>query len=449
MAEQRSALEHARKLEGVISAIASGTADDVLAAARETSGLHEVKDANGRTAVHMAAQRNDPAVLSALLDPPINLPIDTPDSSGMTPLAIAAASGKSHSASTLIRRNASVNATSPDGALPIHHAAAGGHADTVRLLLDSGSNADCVSSAGTPLALAAGSALPRAVSELIHRVSEPDSGDASLSPALMASISGSQECLRLVLEGAGASATRRNEGCMTPLHAAASHPRGTCGMIRTLLNAGANPDATDDSGVKPVHAAASANKRDVVDELLQHTSDISEDIDELIASWNCQQKSSEVQSADSSGIRSERVNRAQENEQHSQRDHSASEQIRQRGKELMLHGDLGGAESAFVEAISSDCSNVEAHLDLARAKHKAGDSSGVFENASRAIEVDDRNLEGYKLLGEAAENLQRWEDAALAYNSAMALDERDESIQLALKRSVNKGRKAHGKQPLE
>lgn len=128
-------------------------------------------DANGLTPLALACERGNPAIVLALLkagaDPrkagaegawPLALcarfapgeavaallakgaKADAPDPRGQTPLMWAASAGKADAVALLVKAGAKVNRVSAGGFTPLFFAIAGGNADAVALLVDAGAD---------------------------------------------------------------------------------------------------------------------------------------------------------------------------------------------------------------------------------------------------------------------------------------------------------------------
>ncbi len=123
--------------------------DDHLTATQET----EVRDAWGRTPLHIAAQENWPVVLVSLLDHGAEL--EATDQWGQTAMHIAAQENAKESLAALIAAGATHQAVDMKGETPLHHAAREDSARAVEMLIQAGVNPNVLSRTGKmPLDLA-------------------------------------------------------------------------------------------------------------------------------------------------------------------------------------------------------------------------------------------------------------------------------------------------------
>jgi uncharacterized protein len=140
-------------------------------------------------------------------------------------LCEAAALGDAHAVAALLDRGDPVELRSSDGWTPLHLAAYMGRAEAARTLLSRGAPVDAVSTNGTK--------------------------NTPLCAALAGS--GDHEIVRLLLD-AGADPNFRAESGVTPLHLAAS--RGADALAQRLLELGADGAARMDDGTTPAGIAA-------------------------------------------------------------------------------------------------------------------------------------------------------------------------------------------------
>ena len=162
--------------------------------------------------------------------------VEVKDRGGWSALAAAAAYGREGTVMLLLDARADVEArdvTDGDAELSptaLHQAAEGGHAGTVRVLLD----------AGADLAAKDGQGWTS-----LHRATVNRNG---------------LDVVKVLLD-AGADVTRRDVDGDTPLHHAAR--RGTEGLARVLLHAGADGGAKNDLGATPENRARAFNHPEV------------------------------------------------------------------------------------------------------------------------------------------------------------------------------------------
>ncbi|KAF3934562.1 Ankyrin-1 [Dactylella cylindrospora] len=147
--------------------------------------------------------------------------IDIPDASGRTPIWWAASRGDTDYLQILISHGADVNFPNKRGLTPLHLACENGHAECVDALLTAGADHGARDGAGyTPLAVWAYS-------------SDDDNGEAILS-------------IGRSLIQAGADPNAKDKGLLTPLMFAAHDNRLLA--VRFLLENGADPDSPNITG---------------------------------------------------------------------------------------------------------------------------------------------------------------------------------------------------------
>ena len=216
-------------------------ADVLTVLLRYTENL-EVRDAIGRTALHVAIENAVTAPLSVLLekiaaikDPEkVGALINAPDLEGRTPIHYAAEAGNPEVAEVLFRlKGARLDRADCDGTTPMHLAVCEEHVDVVELLLAKGVSANVRGGADwTPLHEAAA----RDHMELIE-----------------------------VLCKAGADVAAITHDGETPLHLAVIN--GAERAVKSLLSRGARPDVVDEQGYTPITRAACAGEQRILEAL--------------------------------------------------------------------------------------------------------------------------------------------------------------------------------------
>lgn len=234
----------------------------------------KLKLRDGRTALHLAAEKHATGAVKALLAG--GAPLEAQDQRHFTPLWSALAGGARHVAKILLARGArvvnpgaavtslrlavehgllelaqlliakgvDVSARSRDGRQAIHLAAGKtGAAKLIALLLEKGVKVNATDAQGnTPLHVAS-----RGVLRFLTVARA--GGGAARTPVRLASA----EVLALLL-ARGAHVNAKNRRGVTPLHLAAEF--GLLSAAQTLLARGADPRAASATGLTPLHYAA-------------------------------------------------------------------------------------------------------------------------------------------------------------------------------------------------
>lgn len=203
------------------------------AALASDPGAVSRRDAEGRTALHHAAEGNLAAV------------------------------------EVLVERGADVDARTRAGVTPLFVAVRANRYEIARYLLERGATPDAAGEAGPPLVEAVARGTPEMVRLLVQRGANPGVTDATGSTPLHTAVaSGRIELVRILLDG-GAPANAADHAGNTPLHvlAAKNGRAGGLEIARLLLERGARADMRDNEGRTPLAVAEKRGAREVAEVL--------------------------------------------------------------------------------------------------------------------------------------------------------------------------------------
>ena len=208
-----AAMFEQKKMELIKAYLEAGASPDVLVG-RNTSALtYAVETKNTEVARLLISHGAKP---NGMVEPSCD-----------TPLHMAAKGGQSEIVKLLLESGADANAAQESGGTPLLYAAEAGHQEIVKLLLDAGANVNATYT------------LTKA------------------TPLHKAALAGHNEVVRLLLAGGAdvraiCKTSDSYDGC-TPLHVAAE--LGNDEMVKQLLTAGADPNAKRKDGATPVQVA--------------------------------------------------------------------------------------------------------------------------------------------------------------------------------------------------
>ncbi|VDN03065.1 unnamed protein product [Thelazia callipaeda] len=217
-------------------------------------------DVNNRhsSPLHYAAGFGRVDCVRALLDAGANM--KQTDNGGLLPLHNASSFGHVDVVKVLLENGADANVSDYWGFTPLHEAAAWGKADICVLLLQHGASAHSENADGkTPQDLADGDA------------KTVFTGDYKKDELLEAAKNGDEESLLSYLTPFNVSCHAVNGRKSTPLHLACGYNR--IGVVKILLEKGADVQAVDIGGLVPLHNACSFGHLEVVVLLLEAGAD--------------------------------------------------------------------------------------------------------------------------------------------------------------------------------
>ena len=198
----------------------------------------------------------------------IRPPLDVPDDEGRTPLMTACKAGEQLLATKLIHHGANVRAVNVYGRTPLYYAAYHGRAQMIPLLIVNGAELEARSIPldNTPLHVAAmgQSDSPNTVKQLLLAGADKEaiSKSSQSTPLLLAIIHHNKACVASLLKS-GANIEATNAGGLRPLHIAAQH--GQLEIVEALLDHGADVEALiNQSGQRPLHVATEKGQLEIV-----------------------------------------------------------------------------------------------------------------------------------------------------------------------------------------
>lgn len=226
---------------------------------QENGASASSKDRRGNTPPHVAAEVGDVELLKfLLLEKTEN--VDTMNGQGFSPLHISAQYNRVGVGRVLIDAGADVNLLSVRRFRwsAAHMAAREGHAEFLGMLIENGASVNAVSPLQySPLhfALRSRNSSARVIDMLVEAGANLETKDSSGSTPLLAAARAQSYDAVLTLLEHGAEVNATNTQGETPLHHAALNVGGEAGaakLVDLLLRAGADETSVDANGQKPV-----------------------------------------------------------------------------------------------------------------------------------------------------------------------------------------------------
>ncbi|KAL4200028.1 hypothetical protein AMTRI_Chr03g54340 [Amborella trichopoda] len=413
--------------------------------------IADVKDANGRGALHFAAREGKTEICKYLLE--LGLSIDPKDDYGETPLVHAARQGHLTTAKYLLEHGADPTTTSHElGATSLHHAAGTGCNELLSILLSKGVDVDTPSDAGTPLIWAAGNCKQGTVKTLLEYHANPNAEtEDNITPLLSAVAAGSLESLELLVQ-AGAN-PNASAGGATSLHIAADGV--DVRITNCLLKAGADPNAIDEDGLKPIQVAAGRGNREAVEALFPLTSSIPGiskwSIEGIIAHTESQAANEprELETSERSEMSMEANSQKQEMIEVSPEAKKKSLEAKSRGEDAFKNKDYLLAVYAYTQAIDLDPSNAALLSNRSLCWIRLGQAEQALVDAKACRESKPDWPKACYREGAALRLLQRFDEAASAFYEGVRLDPENKELVNAFREAVEAGRKFHSTEKLK
>lgn len=223
----------------------------------------EVTDAEGNTALHYAALRNDVEVAAMLVD--AAAPVNASNRAGYTPLALACRAGHEAMAGWLLQHGAQADVAAGVPALVAAADAAEDAPAIVELLCGHRARVDAVDVLGrSALMHAALAGHAGAVRALLAARARVDQVDAHGTTALMEAARAGSNAVLAVLAEAGPEVGRRDRHGRDALVLACQSQRANADTVRVLLDLGADPRRPGGDGRSALEHAAGAGRWDLV-----------------------------------------------------------------------------------------------------------------------------------------------------------------------------------------
>ena len=248
----------------LFEAAKQGDAGAVRAALAE-GALPDVRDEEGRTPLHRAAEGGHVEAIQLLLDAGADANAEDREY-GSRPLYYAVSGGHAPAAKLLLERGAAVDAInhtrdpvsagSVENLTAVSKASEMGRTDLVALLLDRGADATGHGDGGWPLLLAMSRGHVEPMRLLLDHGADVNA--TGWNGATLLHLTGEPELVKLLL-ARGANASVRDDEGVTPLHVAAVMARLEAAQL--LLDAGADVNARDREGWTPLHYTALASRK--------------------------------------------------------------------------------------------------------------------------------------------------------------------------------------------
>nr|GMD46629.1 ankyrin-1 isoform X2 [Ipomoea batatas] len=405
----------------------------------------DVKDANKRGALHFAAREGQTDMCKYLVEE-LKVDVNTKDEDGETPLLHATRQGHTATANYLLQQEADPSIASEMGTTALHHAAGLGDIELMKAFLSKGVNVDLQSDAGSPLIWAAGHGQQDSVKLLLEHNANPNAEtEDDITPLLSAVAAGSLQCLELLIK-AGAK-VNITAGGATALHIAADN--GSPEIIKTLLQAGADPNASDEDGMKPIQVAAARGNRAAVELLFPVTSQV-----QGVSEWNVDglieymQSQTEKAQQEANALKEgnkpkEPVLPKKDLPEVSPEAKKKAAEAKARGHDAFGRKDYAMAVDAYTQAIDFDPTDATLLSNRSLCWFRLGQAEQALADAQACRAIRPDWPKACYREGAALRLMQKFEDAANAFYEGVKLDPESMELVTAFREAVEAGKKFH------
>jgi len=241
----------------------------------------EIRNNHARTPLFLAAGNGHTDVVRTFLDN--GAQIETEDNEGRTPLWIAVAKGQTDIVRALVSAGADVNTRRNDGLSALCLASWTGYVDVVNLLLDSDARIACRDSEGrTPLWSAAAGGHVDIVSALQkHGAFMHDRNNDNIEPIDIASYNGHVDIVQIFTRCNSSAIALRYSNLYPSFNVhfdcnrqTALHLTSDLKAAMSLLDDGADVEAENVDGLRPIHCAVRRGLVELVELLIQHGANV-------------------------------------------------------------------------------------------------------------------------------------------------------------------------------
>ena len=235
-------------------------------------------------------------------------------------------------------------------------------------------------------------------------------------------------------------------GGATPLHIAADN--GSLEIINCLLKAGADPNVSDEDGVKPIQVAAARGNRGAVEILFPLTSKIDAvpnwTVDGIIEYMQSEIKKQQDEST-TSRPKDTTVSHQKNVPEVAPEAKKRAAEAKARGDEAFRRQDYNMAIDSYTQAIDLDPSEGTLLSNRSLCWIKLGQAEHALADAKACRILRPDWPKACYREGAALRILQKFDEAANAFYEGVKLDPENKELVNAFREAVEAGRKFHGK----